>query len=130
MSQLIFQAQSIIIVTLMLYAVSLVARKAKNRYKHAKLMKLVIVWDILLILQIELTRGAIAKASKAFENKALLNIHVSLALSTVLLYFLAAFIGKKIIKEGREDLVYKHKLVGRLTVVLRLSTLVTSFFIL
>lgn len=130
MSQIIFQAQSILIVILMLYAVSLVFGKNKNRNKHSKLMKLVIVWDILLILQIELTRGAIAKASKYTENAMLLNIHVSLALATVLLYFVTAFIGKKIMDEKREDLIAKHRLIGRITVLLRLSTLITSFFIL
>jgi uncharacterized membrane protein len=130
MSQLIFQAQSVIIVGLMFYAVSLVFGKNKNRYKHSKIMKLVIVWDILLILQIEFNRGAIAKASKFMENKYLLNIHVSLALATVLLYFIAAYVGKKIMTQGREDLVSKHKILGRLTVILRLSTLITSFFIL
>lgn len=130
MSQLIFQAQSILIVILMLYAVSLVFGKNKNRYKHSKLMKLVIFWDIILILQIELNRGAIAKASKYTENAMLLNIHVSLALATVLLYFVTALIGKKVMDEKREDLIGKHRLIGRITVLLRLSTLITSFFIL
>ena len=129
MSQLIFQAQSILIVILMLYAVSLVFGKNKNRYKHSKLMKLVIFWDIILILQIELNRGAIAKASKYTENEMLLNIHVSLALATVLLYFVTALIGKKVMDEKREDLIGKHRLIGRITVLLRLSTLITSFFI-
>ena len=130
MSQIIFQAQSILIVILMLYAVSLVFGKNKNRYKHSKLMKLVIFWDIILILQIELNRGAIAKASKYTENAMLLNIHVSLALATVLLYFVTALIGKKVMDEKREDLIGKHRLIGRITVLLRLSTLITSFFIL
>lgn len=130
MSQIIFQAQSILIVILMLYAVSLVFGKNKNRNKHSKLMKLVIVWDIILILQIELNRGAIAKASKYTENTMLLNIHVSLALATVLLYFVTALIGKKVMDEKREDLVAKHRLIGRITVLLRISTLITSFFIL
>ena len=130
MSQLIFQAQSILIVILMLYAVSLVFGKNKNRYKHSKLMKLVIFWDIILILQIELNRGAIAKASKYTENAMLLNIHVSLALATVLLYFVTALIGKKVMDEKRADLIGKHRLIGRITVLLRLSTLITSFFIL
>lgn len=128
MSQIIFQVQSIIIVIIMLYGVSLVFGANKNRWKHSKIMKLVIIWDIILILQIELNRGAIAKASKAMENAAILNIHVSLAISTVLLYLVAATIGKKVMA-GREELVKKHALLGRITVLFRLLTLVTSFLI-
>jgi uncharacterized membrane protein YozB (DUF420 family) len=130
MSQVIFQAQSIIIVLIMFYAVSLVIRSPKNRYKHSKLMKLVIVWDIILILQIEFNRGAIAKASNYQENTNLLNFHVSIAVATVLLYFVSAYLGNKIMKHKREDLVTRHKILGRIAVILRLTTLVTSFFVL
>ncbi len=128
MSQIIFQVQSIIIVLLMLYGVSHVFGSNKNRWKHSKIMKLVIIWDIILILQIELTRGAIAKASKAMQNPAILNIHVSLAISTVLLYVIAANYGSKIMN-GDNSHLKKHKLLGRITVLLRLATLATSFMI-
>lgn len=128
MSQIIFQVQSILIVILMLYGVSLVFGKNKNRWKHSKVMKVVIIWDIILILQIELNRGAIAKASKAMDNPSILNIHVSLAISTVLLYIIAATLGKKIM-DGKEELVKKHAMLGKVTVLFRLLTLITSFLI-
>ena len=128
MSQIIFQVQSFAIVLLMLYGVKQVFGVNKNRWKHSKIMKVVIVWDILLILQIELTRSAIAKASKALENPAMLNIHVSLAVSTVLLYVIAANFGNKVIN-GEEQHLKKHKFLGRITVVFRLLTLITSFMI-
>lgn len=128
MSQIIFQVQSILIVILMLYGVSLVIGSNKNRWKHSRIMKAVIIWDILLILQIELTRGAIAKASKAMDNHMMLNIHVSLAISTVLLYVFAAYFGNKVLN-GDETYLKKHKLFGRITVILRLLTLITSFFV-
>ena len=45
------------------------------------------IWDILLVLQIELMRGAIDKAMKVQVNSSLLNFHVSIAVLTVFLYF-------------------------------------------
>ena len=129
MSAIIFQAQSLIIVALMLYGVSRVVKAKKERYRHVKIMKLVMIWDILLILQIELSRGAIMKASKVMENMVILNIHVSLAVATVLLYGLMAYTGKKVMG-GDNTVLPKHKLLGRLTVCARLATLGTSFFVL
>jgi hypothetical protein len=55
MSSIIFQAQSILIVALLIYGVY----HRKNRYRHVKIMKSAIIWDLLLVAQIELNRGAI-----------------------------------------------------------------------
>ena len=124
MSSVIFQTQSFIIVALMLYGVF----HRKNRFKHIKTMKLVIIWDLLLVAQIELTRSAIAKASKVVENPNILNIHVSLAVSTVLLYGVVWYLGHKLNK-GEEKVKTLHKLVGGLTLTTRISTLITSHLI-
>src|SRR3989344_6201589 len=83
MSTIIFQVQSFLIVALLTFGVL----KRRNRRIHIRTMITAIVWDISLVLQIELSRGAINKASQAVTNPMLLNIHVTLALSTVLLYF-------------------------------------------
>ena len=90
-------------------------------------MLTVIIWDILLVLQIELNRGAVAKAVKVVSNRMILNIHVGLALSTVLIYFAMLYTGGKVLKN---NLSYrkKHKWLGLLTVTLRLLTYMTSFF--
>lgn len=121
---LIFQLQSVIIVNLMLYGFFI----RKNREAHMKTMKLVIVWDLLLILQIELTRGAIIKASKAMSNTAILNIHVSLAIATVLLYGLIVYTGYKL-SQGNESIRRFHRPLGYATLATRLATFVTSFYI-
>jgi uncharacterized membrane protein YozB (DUF420 family) len=100
--------------------------KRKNRKLHIRTMLTAIVWDILLVLQIELTRGAINKASQAIENPLLLNIHVSLALTTVLLYFAMLFTGHKL-KNGFESVRTQHMILGYTTFTLRILTYITSF---
>lgn len=129
MSAVIFQTQSVLIVALLLYGVSLVIGKTKNKYRHMKFMKVAIVWDILLILQIEFTRGAIAKASKAMENTIILNVHVLLALTTVLLYGFIYWSGNKL-HLGEEDRRRTHKTLGFIALTTRIATLITSFLVL
>ena len=123
-STLIFQLQSIIIVNMLLYGFFV----RKNRYQHIKIMKFAIIWDLLLIVQIELTRGAIVKASKAMTNSMLLNVHVSLAIATVLLYGLIFYTGTKL-KNGDESVRQYHRPLGYLTLTTRLATFITSFLI-
>lgn len=122
MSAAIFQIQSSIIVLLMIFGVL----KRKHRNLHVKTMASVIIWDLILVLQIELTRGAINKASKAPTNPMILNIHVALAVSTVLMYFFMIFSGRKILKNNGDRT--KHKVAGITTVVLRMATYITSYW--
>lgn len=121
MSSIIFQVQSFLIVALLLYGVY----HRRNRYKHVKIMKSAIVWDLLLIAQIEINRSAIDKASKAMTNPAILNIHISLAIGTVLLYVLIGISGTKLLK-GQESIRKFHKGLGILTLTTRIATLITS----
>jgi hypothetical protein len=120
---IIFQIQSFLILSLIILGVYL----RKNRAKHVKIMGSAIVWDIILILQIELSRGAIATASKPIQNKMMLNIHISIAVLTVLFYFAMIFTGRKLLA-GHTSIRSKHKALGWCTVVLRVLTFVTSFF--
>lgn len=129
MSAVIFQTQSVAITALLLYGVSRVAGKVKNRYQHMKIMKLAIIWDLLLIAQIELNRGAIAKASNAFENKTLLNVHILLAVGTVLLYIYLYQSGKKI-DQGENNSRKPHKILGYAALTSRIIVLITSFLVL
>lgn len=123
-SQLIFQIQSTIILILMYVGVSV----RKQRTKHVKIMGTVIAWDILLVLQIELTRSAIEKASHAMTNSALLNFHVTIAVLTVVLYFAMLWSGRKMLKNefGVRKL---HKFMGISTVILRTMVYVTSYMV-
>ena len=86
-SAVAFQIQSILVYALMVFGIS----KRKQRKIHVPTMIAVLTWDILLILQIELGRGAVEKASKALVNPLILNIHVSFAVSCVIFYILLIF---------------------------------------
>lgn len=123
-SSVIFQAQSFIIVGILLYGVY----HRKNRYKHIRMMYLGIIWDLLLVAQIELSRQAIATASMATTNPVLLNIHISLAVSTVLLYGVMVITGKKLQKHN-ESFRTRHKILGWTTLTVRILTLITSYLI-
>lgn len=122
MSAVIFQIQSSLIVLLMVFGVI----NNKRRSLHVKTMISVIIWDILLVLQIELNRGAINKAVKVVENPMILTIHVALALTTVLMYFFMIYSGIKLLKhnQGRPT----HRILGLTTFCLRILTYITSYW--
>ena len=123
-SSFIFQLQSCIIVAILLYGVT----QRKKRARHVRIMSFAIIWDLLLVAQIELTRQAIATASKPLANSALLNIHISLAIGTVLLYFVMIFTGRKLLK-GNEKVRPMHRILGLSTLTVRILTLITSMLI-
>ena len=125
-TSLIFQTQSFIILSLLFFGAWLILKK-KNRDLHVKTMLFAIVWDIILVLQIELSRGAIEKASKVTSNPNILNIHVSLAVSAVVLYVLLIVTGKKVLK-GNRDIIGLHRKLGLLALLMRTLTFITSFF--
>lgn len=120
-SSVIFQAQSFIIVAILIFGVY----HRKNRYKHIRMMYLGIIWDLLLVAQIEFSRQAIAKASNAMANPILLNLHISLAISTVLLYALMVITGRKL-QKNNENMRTRHKILGWTTLTVRILTLITS----
>lgn len=120
---LVFQIQSIIIYSLMVYGIT----KRKNRKIHVPVMTTVLIWDVLLILQIELGREAVAKASKAVTNPMLLNIHITFAVLSVLFYILLVFTGRKLLR-GEQSIRPRHRLFGWTALALRTLTLITSFF--
>lgn len=120
---LIFQIQSGLILSLMFLGVYL----KRNRLAHIRIMASAIVWDVILILQIELSRGAIEKASNAITNKMMLNIHISFAVLSVLFYVAMVISGRKLLK-GNNGIRPLHKKLGYTTLFLRLATFVTSFW--
>jgi len=123
MSTQLMQSQSLIIVILMIIGIVV----HRRRSLHVKIMSFVIAWDIILILQVELGRKAILKASNAINNPAILNIHVSIAVSTVVLYFIMICLGRKVLA-GQTHLLPRHRKFGYLTLVMRILTFVTSFW--
>lgn len=120
---LFLQIQSFLVMSLLYVGVYL----RKKRSVHIRIQSTAIVWDILLILQIEMARGAILKASKAMTNAMLLNIHVAIAVSTVLLYFTMIYTGRQFLK-GNNPIRFKHKVLGWTTLTMRTLTFITSFW--
>jgi len=117
------QIQSIIIVLVMVIGI-LVRR---NRKLHVRIMSLAMIWDVVLILQIELNRSAILKASKAVSNPLILNTHVGIAVATVLLYGVMVYTGRALLA-GKNEIRQKHRFLGYSTLFMRVLTLITSFW--
>lgn len=99
----------------------------RQRQKHVKIMSFAMVWDVILILQIELSRSAILKATKAVSNPWILNLHVSIAVSTVLLYIAMIYTGRKLLA-GQEQIRSRHRALGYGTLMMRVLTFITSFW--
>lgn len=119
----LMQFQSLCIVLLMSAGVI----KRRNRKLHVRLMSTAMVWDVILILQIELSRSAILKASKALSNSLLLNVHVSIAVATVVLYGFMVYTGRGLLA-GKNELRDRHRKLGWVTFSMRILTFITSFW--
>src|SRR5690606_28639787 len=122
--QLLFHAQSAIVLRI-LYAAFYYRRE---RMRHVPLALTGLICDLVLILQIELSRAAGEKALQVVTNTALLNYHVAVAITVVALYAILIGLGLAILA-GRRELIRVHKPVGILALVLRTSTFVTAFLI-
>jgi hypothetical protein len=120
---LVFQLQSIIIYLLMIFGIT----QRRNRKIHVPVMSAVLILDVILILQIELGRSAVEKASKALVNPMILNVHVTFAVLSVVFYVLLVITGRKLLK-GDHTIRPRHRLFGWTAFALRTLTLITSFF--
>lgn len=123
METFLMQMQSFCIVLLM--GVGIYYRRHQNR--HVKIMSAAMIWDVILILQIELSRSAILKASKAMSNAIALNIHVSIAVLTVIFYIFMIKTGRQMLM-GDFKIRRRHKALGWSTFGLRILTFITSFW--
>jgi hypothetical protein len=119
----LMQSQSLCIVLLMVAGIMF----RRRRQLHIKIMSTAMIWDVILILQIELSRSAILKATKAMTNPLLLNIHISIAVSTVVLYGFMVYTGRKLIN-GQNEIRPKHRMLGWTTLSMRILTFITSFW--
>ncbi len=99
----------------------------RRRKLHVRMMSVAMIWDVLLILQIELSRSAILTATKALSNPMILNIHISIAVSTVVLYGFMVYTGRLMLS-GQTQIRQKHRLLGYSTFLMRVLTFITSFW--
>ena len=123
-STLIFQIQNFLVYILITYGVLC----RKNRQKHVKIMTVSIIWDFLLILQIELTRSAIVTTTKILDTPLLTQIHLFFAVSTPLLFIAMIITGRKLIA-GNNNIRPLHKKLGWTTFFFRTAVLITSFWV-
>jgi hypothetical protein len=119
----LMQFQSFSILLLMLAGIIV----RRRRQLHVKIMSAAMVWDVILILQIELSRSAILKATHAVTNPLILNIHISIAVSTVVLYGFMIYTGRKLLS-GQNQIRPRHKILGWTTLTMRILTFITSFW--
>jgi hypothetical protein len=119
----LFQIQNILIYGLLIAGLTV----RKKRQLHVKIMGSMILWELLLVAQIELSRGAVAKAEQVQKIPALLTFHISMALSSVILYFCLIYFGKRLLK-GDNSVRPVHKRLGWLCTTTRSLTFITSFF--
>jgi uncharacterized membrane protein YozB (DUF420 family) len=122
MPTILMQIQSFLIVALMVWGIT----QHRQRLRHVRIMASAMIWDVILILQIELSRGAILKASQAPTNPLMLNIHVSIAVTTVLFYIAMVLTGRRLLR-GETALYNRHRKLGYATFALRVLTFATSF---
>ena len=97
----------------------------RRRRWHVSLMLGAMVWDIVLILQIELFRDAIFKASRFMENSPLLNVHITLAVITLFFYGASLYTGKRLLAHDFSARKL-HRRVGVGAFSLRILTFVTG----
>ena len=123
-TSILFQVQSFIILAMLYYGVT----QRKKRSKHIKIMVSAIIWDFILVLQIELSRGAIKQASELVTAPLMLKVHLFFAIGSALLFIAMLIMGRKVIK-GNNKLLPIHAKLGWTTLFFRTATLVTSYFI-
>lgn len=122
-SAIAFQVQSILIICVMIFGVM----NRKNRVLHVKVMASSIIWDLVLILQIEISRSAIAKAAKILTNPIMLKIHLFFAVGSVVLYIVMVITGRRMLKND-PTIRTTHKRVGWTTLTFRIMTFITSWW--
>lgn len=97
--------------------------RTTNVRLHWQVMTGVIVADVVLILFLVFGRSALSKVS--LDMSPFLMVHIFFALSTVILYGWATYVGIQLLK-GRRDLLPQMRKVDRILTPFRVLTLVTS----
>lgn len=117
------QAQSFLALALMYAGV----RLRRRRRVHVPVMAVTIVFDLLIILQIEVARSAVDTAARAASNSAMLNVHVALSVLYVLLLGPVVFYGRRLLRgDGAARAV--HRPLAAAAVALRTLVFATSFW--
>ncbi|MGE4130922.1 MAG: hypothetical protein AB7F86_04755 [Bdellovibrionales bacterium] len=98
----------------------------KNLTWHIRLMLTAFVADVILILALVFGRQALSKVGP--DMSTLLMVHVSIAISTVVLYVLTIRAGYRLYK-GDKAARARLKILDKILVTARVFTLVTSLIL-
>ena len=97
----------------------------KRRRLHVPLMSVGMGWDVILIVQIEIFRDALFKASRFMGNPGLLNVHVILATTTLVFYGFCIYTGRGLLA-GRSSVRTRHRRAGMCAITFRVLTFITG----
>ncbi len=90
-------------------------------------MGLAMTLDISLVLFLVFGKNVLPKVQTHFSP--LLGIHIAMALSVVVMYFIALHYGLKIIKGFEKEYRPKMRMLDRIFIPLRVGTLITSLML-
>lgn len=104
-----------------------------RRDLHVKMMLIAFAMDIALLLAVELSNSAVGQAYRSAtaggDGRAITLIHVAFAAGGLLMWFVQIFVGRKIYKAGRMELLPRHAKGARVFLLLRLGNVVTAFML-
>lgn len=101
--------------------------------RHVLVMKICLIADILLLVAVEIFRGAVEvalgiQAPPEGLNQTMLWLHIPMATLSGIYWFVQLYYGSQILK-GRRELLKKHGRNGLIFLVLRIGSLVTAFLL-
>ncbi len=121
---LTFVFQTVNVLAMVLIALGL--RFRRDRRRHVRLMTAALVTDLLLVIAVELTRGAVEKAFAT--SRTVVIVHSSLSTGVLVLWAVQAVSGVRILR-GRPALPV-HRRTAAAFVACRLGSFATSFLVL
>lgn len=115
-----------IISTIIVVALVVGLSLRRRRNIHPKIMFSAFVADLLLVLYIEFTRGAVERVVSGVDL--LLWFHVSVSVATLVFYVVLIILGRQLLN-GREEKRALHRKLAIIFCVLRSVNYVTSFMV-
>ncbi len=95
----------------------------KNVRLHVQVMWFTILADTALVVFLTLSRDVMGTITQRMTL--LLSIHIAMALTTVCLYYVAAYWGWQLLR-GKREYLARMRIADRIIVPMRIGTLLTS----
>ncbi len=123
--KLAFDVANVVIFLVILLGVALRRRRAT----HVAIMRSCFAADLLMVLLIELQRGAVKQSMEQMQSfsKGLLSFHILVSVLAVVFWFVQLRSGSRILKGAPIDAAHRRGAV--LFLIFRLSNVVTAFMV-